>query len=218
MIPERMDVFKSVHKGLRKALFNLALQAGITDPDRPDEVSALSAQAKEVFHFLEHHARNEDRFLVPMMEARSLAPASRMRTDHAHLDAEVESLRRGLDGLGGLAGSPSRLHGFYLALNRFIARYLAHLNEEESEILPLLHAAFTDAELGEFSRQSVAATAPPDQAMMLGHMFPAMQAPELSAFFDNLRSKAPKEAVEYLEGIAKRVLGARSVAIMPVAD
>ena len=208
MSAERMDVFKSVHKGLRRALFNLALQAGIADPGRPEERAALTLQAREVFHFLEHHARNEDRFLAPMMEAKSPGSASRLKAEHADLGAELEDLLRSLDALE--AGAPSGLHGFYLAINRFIGRYLRHLDEEETRLLPLLHGAFTDQELAVFSEKSVSNTAPADQAMMLGHMFPAMQDLELRSFFETLRVKAPKEVVEYLEGLARRVLGGRA--------
>ena len=76
---ERPDVFKGVHKGLRKALFELAVQAGATDPVRADEVAALAAKAKEVFRFGEHHALNEDRFLEPEMAAKAMPEANRMR-------------------------------------------------------------------------------------------------------------------------------------------
>jgi|SRR5690606_39181514 len=212
---ERMDVFKSVHKGLRRALFNLALQAGTADPDKPEELAALAFQAREVFHFLEHHARNEDRFLAPMLETASPASASRLKAEHADLGAELESLLRDLENLE--KGAPPRLHAglhaFYLALNRFIGRYLHHLNEEETELLPFLHGGFTDGELAVFPEKSVSHTAPADQAMMLGHMFPAMQPRELRSFFETLRAKAPKEAVQYLEGLARRVLGPRAEVI-----
>lgn len=210
-VVERLDVFKSVHKGLRRALFNLALQAGIADPAQSGELAALKAQAREAFHFLEHHARNEDRFLVPLMETKSLAQASRMRAEHADLGAELKGLLGSLDALE--EGGPSGLHGFYLALNRFIGRYLSHLDEEETQMLPLLHGAFTDDELAVFSEKSVSHTPPADQAMMLGHMFPAMQSSELRTFFGILRAKAPREAVQRLEGLARRVLGKRAEVI-----
>ncbi len=189
---------------MRKPLYGLAVQAGTTDAERPEEVTSLVQQAGKVFHFLEHHARNEDRFLVPMMEAKSLEAAARLRSGHGELDAEVEALRKRLDNV---AGSPPRLHAFYLALNAFLARYLVHLHEEEDGLLPVLHARFTDAELGEFSRQSVAATSPEDQTLMLGHMFPAMQAREREAFLAGLRAKAPPAVVAHVEGIARRALG-----------
>jgi hypothetical protein len=136
------------------------------------------------------------------MEAKSLTAASRLRTDHADLEAEVECLRRSLDQPEG--GSSSKLHGFSLALNRFIGRYLHHIDDEEANLLPIPYDVFTDAELAIVSQQSVAATTPSDQAMMLGHMFPAMRALDLRTFFDNLRAKAPMEAVQYLEELARR--------------
>lgn len=198
---ERPDVFKGVHKGLRKALFDLAVQAGATDASRADEGAALAAKAKEVFHFVEHHAWNEDRFLEPMMAAKGMPEADRMRIDHERLEAEVSALA---EAAGRLGQTPQWFHGFYLSLNRFIAEYLVHLHEEETAILPALHARFTDAELADFSRQSVAATAPADQEMMLTYMFPAMNAGELRDFFAGLQGKAPAEMVAHLRGIAER--------------
>lgn len=206
-ITERIDVFHSVHKGLRKALYSLSLQAGITEAGQLEEMAALKSQALEVFHFLEHHARNEDRFLVPLMEAKSLVSAPDILAEHAELDAEVDRLRASLNHLD---NSPTLLRSFYLSLNRFIAKYLAHLDKEETDILPLLHEAFTDTELSAFSQQSVAATTPQDQAMMLGHMFPAMQTSELRGFFNTVRTKAPEAALRHLEAIAHRVLGPRA--------
>jgi hypothetical protein len=207
---KRLDVFTGVHKGLRNALFKLAVQAGATDAARSEEVGSLAAEAREVFHFLEHHAANEDRYLVPDMQAESMPEAARMLDGHGELDAELKTLQGASSRLG---GSPALLHGFYLALNRFISNYLHHLDEEERAFLPALHARFSDEDLAGFSRKSVASTAPKDQEMMLSHMFPAMNGAELKEFFDGIRGKAPAEAVAYLEAIAGRVLGGRAKAI-----
>lgn len=200
----RMDVFGGVHKGLRKALFDLALQAGSTDSSRTGEVESLVEKAGEAFHFLEHHSRNEDRFLVPEMEAKSMEEAALMRAEHAGLDAELATLR---ESLSGLAGSSGRLRDFYLDLNRFIAHYLVHIHEEESVILPAVHARFTDGELAVFPQKSIAATEPQDQERMLAQMFPAMNGGELGEFFAGLRENAPENVVRHVEGIAARVLG-----------
>lgn len=208
-VKERMDVFTSVHKGLRKALFGLALQAGSTDPGRGEEVARLEARAREVFHFVGHHALNEDRFLVPEMKAKGMAEAEAMEQDHGRLEAELENLGAAA---AWLPETPSMLPEFHLALNRFISAYLLHLDQEETRILPALHDRFSDPELASFSRQSVASTPPDDQAMMLSHMFPAMHAGELAAFFGGVRASAPAEAVAYLEDIGRRVLGDRALA------
>lgn len=208
---ERMDVFRSVHKGLRSALSALVVQAGRTDAFQAEEVEALSLKAGEAFHFVAHHALNEDRYLLPAMVAKAIPEADAMRKEHASLEAELEVLRR--DAVQ-LSQAPGRLHRFYLALSRFVSDYLAHLHQEETDILPVLHARFTDAELGEFPRQSVANTSPADQAMMLAYMFPAMDAAELKAFFAGVRGKVPAEMLAHLEGIARRTLGERADSIL----
>lgn len=207
----RLDVFKSVHKGLRSALSALLTQAGRTDGSQPAEVEALSRKAEEVFRFVGHHSLNEDRYLLPAMEAKMMPEAEAMRKDHAGLDGRMETLRRDASGLSRDSGG---LHRFYLALARFVSAYLAHLDQEETDILPVLHARFPDAELAEFPRLSVENTAPADQAMMLSWMFPAMTAAELRDFFAGVRGKAPAEMVVHLEEIARRVLGDRAASVL----
>ena len=142
---------------------------------------------------------------------KSLASASGLQAEHADLGRELGGLLQDVDHLEEC--TPSGPHKFYLALNRFISQYLHHLDEEETQLLPILHGAFTDEELAVFSGKSVANTTPLDQAMMLGHMFPAMQSSELRTFFETLRVKVPKEAVQYLEGLARRILGQRAEVI-----
>lgn len=235
---EKPDVFKDVHKGLRKALFDLAVQAGATDSGDAGERMALARAAEKVFRFLERHSHNEDAHLIPAMESKDLLRTGRMREDHRALDAGLASLRRDLAGLTELAavppaalsdggggpgkasgtpvpdrdpaGAAAALHDFYLRLNHFIARYLDHIAVEEREILPAVQAAFTAEELGEFSRKSVAGTPPQDQEMMLGLLFPAMNASEVRAFVAGVRAGAPPAVAARLEGIARLALGKRA--------
>jgi Hemerythrin HHE cation binding domain len=197
----RPDIFAHVHKGLRKALFELAALAGATDAQDGEGLARLTDKARDVFRFVEHHAFNEDRFLLPRMESKGMAEAQAMHQDHAALEATLRDL---VAMAGGLAQNPIHLRRFYLDLNRFIAQYVLHLDEEETYMLPLIHAHFTDAELAEFGREAVAATAPQDQAMMLAFMFPAMTQSEVNGFFENLRGKAPPEVMAHLQGIANK--------------
>lgn len=208
---DRPDVFKEVHKGLRNALFRLSLMAGSADAADPGNLERLCADARDTFRFLEHHARNEDDFLAPEMRAKGLAEAGHMAEGHRELESRIRALA---EAASALLRDPSGLHGFYLDLNRFISAYLGHMDEEEARILPLLHASFTDGELEEFPRRSVAATGPKDQSMMLAYMFPAMAPAELKGFFARVRGKAPREMVLHLEGIARRALGERAASIL----
>jgi Hemerythrin HHE cation binding domain len=197
----RPDIFANVHKGLRKALFDLAALAGATDTQDAEGLARLTDKARDVFRFAEHHAFNEDRFLIPRMESKGMPEAQVMQNDHQGLESLLHALGKAA---ASLAQNPGILRGFYLDLNRFIAQYLLHLDEEETHVLPSVHAHFTDAELGEFGREAVASTAPQDQAMMLAFMFPAMTQIEVNGFFENLRGKAPPEVMAHLQGIARK--------------
>lgn len=208
---DRVDVFMEVHKGIRNALFHLSLTAGSADATDPGDIERLCADARDTFRFLEHHARNEDNFLVPEMRAKGLPEAERMAEGHEELECRLRALA---EAASALPRDLSGLHGFYLDLNRFISAYLRHMDEEETRILPLLHLSLTDGELEEFPRRSVAATGPGDQSMMLAYMLPAMNRAELSGFFARVRGKAPRETILHLEGIARRVLGERGAAIL----
>ena len=199
--PTRPDPFAHVHKGLRKALFDLAVQAGSTDAQDAEGLSHLASRAHDVFRFTEHHAFNEDRFLLPRMEAKGMPEAQAMRADHQVLEHSLHALA---EAASLLAQEPHNLRRFYLDLNRFIGQYVLHLDEEEIRVLPSVHAHFTDAELAEFGREAVASTPPQDQAMMLAFMFPAMTQAEVNTFFANLRDKASPETIAHLQGIAQR--------------
>lgn len=199
--PLRPDPFAHVHKGLRKALFDLAVQAGATDAQDAEGLSRLASRARDVFRFTEHHAFNEDRFLLPRMKAKGMPEAQAMHADHQVLEHTLHGLA---EVASQLMQEPSNLRRFYLDLNRFIGQYVLHLDEEEMRVLPEIHAHFTDAELAEFGREAVASTPPQDQAMMLAFMFPAMTQEEVNAFFANLRGKASPEAMAHLQGIARQ--------------
>jgi len=202
----RPDIFTSVHKGLRKALLDLTAQAGITLWEDDSERRDFHLRFEEVFHFVAHHAANEDRYLIPEMRAKAMREASLMGSDHENLEKQAETLHDLAQGLG---ERPDRGHVFYLELSRFTADYFQHLLQEEQVFAPVIYAGFSDAELAEFSRQSVANTAPKDQAMMLGYMFPAMNASELRGFFSGMKGKVPEEAYAYLKGLAEKSLGPR---------
>ncbi len=201
---QRPDVFTHVHKGLRKALFELAAQTGATHALRPSEVENLRQKAGEVFHFLSHHAQNEDRFLLPEMEALGLTETATIRAEHGRLEGRIESLQKAL---ASLSGAQADLDHFYLDLSRFISEYLTHLDDEESRLLPRLLASMDDAQLSLFAQRSVASTAPHDQIMMLGYMFKAMHAGEIDAFFQKLRQNNPPPPAEFISRLESLAQG-----------
>lgn len=75
-----------------------------------------------------------------------------------------------------------------MAACAFTARYVAHVDQEERELEPLIRHVLTGEEAMEFGRRSVERTSPVDQRMMLGWVLPAMTRADAAAFLGRLPS------------------------------
>lgn len=123
--------------------------AGRMDFADESALRGFHQQCMAVVEMLRTHARVEvlfiDAFLVDPSGANDL------RCEHVELEAEMFALIRTLEGLddNGVAETRARGHSFYLALSRFVARYLFHMADEETRALPLLHRRVDDATLRE---------------------------------------------------------------------
>lgn len=172
--PLRSDLFTNVHKGIRRALFSACVDLGRSDGDFERE-HAARARLDEALHFVAHHGDNEDQLLLPLLRERAPEAFSRMTAAHAVLDQARTAL----------LVQPT-MSALYLATCAFTAQYLAHMDEEERVLEPLIREALANDELSEFGRRSVARTGPSDQRMMLQWMLPAMTSSDVAAFLARL--------------------------------
>jgi hypothetical protein len=171
------DIFRNVHKGIRKALFDACLALGRAEDDAELD-RAARALLGDALRFVAHHGENEDLLLLPLLEARAPAVAQAMSLAHRELETALHALEE--------ARSSAPAHGLYLASCAFAARYLEHMREEEQAHEPLIRAALAPDELAGFGQRSVARTAPLDQRLMLGFMLPAMRPADASSFLARL--------------------------------
>lgn len=84
----RIDLYSTVHKGLRAELCQVATLAGRTDFARAEEADAAALAARRLVGHLETHAALEDREVMPEL-ARG-APEL-----HAELESEHRATPRG---------------------------------------------------------------------------------------------------------------------------
>lgn len=171
------DIFRNVHKGIRKALFDACLALGRAEDDAELD-RAARALLGDALRFVAHHGENEDLLLLPLLEARAPAVAQAMSQAHRELEAALRALEE--------ARRSAPTYELYLASCAFAARYLEHMREEEQEHDARLRAALTAEELATFGPRSVARTAPHDQPMMLAFMLPAMRPVDAQAFLARL--------------------------------
>jgi hypothetical protein len=164
-----IDFYTKVHKGLRAALFALSARAATTDYEAADGLHALTRELREVLGKLSAH---EARFIHPLLQEKLGAAFD---DDHAALESAQEGLARDLAAVTQAQAGERRTGGllFYRALNRFIARYLGHLEREEA-VMPLLRDKCTDEELHGVLARFAASRSPAQATGDLAWMLPAL--------------------------------------------
>jgi hypothetical protein len=189
---DQPDIFTNVHRGIRKALFDLCLDLGRTEPADPEWPDVL-ARAHDVLHFVAHHGDNEDVLLLPGLRERAPEMAARIDEDHRRIEAALEALRGAHDG---------DAEALFLAYCSFTSLYLEHMRFEEIECASVIRARFSAEEIAAFGARSVARTSPEDQRTMLGYMFAAMPRGATGAFLAGAQAKMPPEAFARLRELA----------------
>lgn len=131
----RTDFYTFVHKRQRKILFDLSNE--VCDADFTDVavVSAIHLNLTQITNELRQHALNEETFVHPLL-ARKIPHAERLfEQEHKELKLHLSDLETNFSQLQDLTPhhKKSLEQGleFYRNLNRFIADYLMHINEEE---------------------------------------------------------------------------------------
>lgn len=172
----RVDLYRNVHLGQRYRLFALATELGAADAGDKESTASLAARCLAMTTELREHAEHEDAFIHPLLWQRAPEAAEILDREHEHLDRDLDAL----DVMArALADRPSEVdadatHHVYLALNRLISSYLAHLDAEERVAMPALKELYDDKELQAVHDAFVASRSPEEQALDLDRMLPAL--------------------------------------------
>jgi hypothetical protein len=145
----RVDLFSTIHKGVRALLFELSTEAARLDVNSTSAVDALVARVERVLGFLEEHSHTEDTHILP--ELRALAPslADELACDHRDLDAAQIEVALAAEAVALADLSQRNIAGPRLirAVNHLVALQLLHMNREETEVNATLWAGRSDADL-----------------------------------------------------------------------
>ena len=140
------DLFTLPHKALRAWVGATATALGGLDTTDLAAGTALIAQLRCVLTDLGEHGRHEDDFIVPVLDQHLPDLADRLRREHTALESSFATLS---SLIGEFEQSPSTaLHlNLYRELRGFEGRNLAHLDFEETVIMPALWRAVTADDL-----------------------------------------------------------------------
>lgn len=205
----RVDLYGSVHKGLRALLYRTGMLVARTDFGRADECAATAAALGELLGFLDEHAEHEDDAILP--ELARLAPGL-----HAELAAEhvrVHGMQADLAGLvARLEGASSaeraalgrRLHE---RMAHLTAAHLVHMDREEVQANRVLWAHLDDDALRALEGRIVGSIPGPRMQQWMELMLPAAHLSERAEMLAGMRAAMPAEVFDELTAPARRALG-----------
>ena len=199
---QNVDVYRNIHKGIRRELFTVTTTAAELDPSDECGRVGLSERIEGLVWLLGAHAHHEDRWFLGMTEEHAPQLAERIVTDHAMLDARIE----GIGKAAREAENRAELHEIYLELAGFTSTYLAHQDLEERDLQPILLDAVGPQVMFETEQALVASIAPEDMARTLAYMLPAMNLDDRGELLGGIRLGAPAEVFAGICALAGSVL------------
>jgi hypothetical protein len=205
MNPNRDDFFTLIHKGLRRELFAVTTMAGSTDWTDQTAVAAVGDRWCELHHLLEIHPAHEDEHFFPLLEGRAPDVLASVESQHHELDATLTKLG---EVIRGALTTPSEAGGLnvHRELSEFVGRYLLHLIDEETIVMPAIWQHCSDDEIGRARAAFLAAMPPDDASLSRAVMLPAMSPAERVQMFEIVRAAAPPPVFASMVEQAHQVL------------
>lgn len=155
----RENLFRPVHKGLRSMIFTLGLRLGTTDFSNVAESNEVAKQLKQdltnslsncILCLLQTHSTHEEKDFFSAIRPLDEEPVRMMTGEHAVILRRTYGVAKQCDELLGTADPLRRIElGDKLVAdaNDLFTYYLAHLNNEEAVLVPVMWEHFTDAQL-----------------------------------------------------------------------
>jgi iron-sulfur cluster repair protein YtfE (RIC family) len=140
------DLFTLPHKALRAWIGATATAVGGLDTTNLDDQRSLVGQFRLLLADLADHAQHEDDFIVPVLDRHVPHLAHRLRGEHVAIDTALVTLGSIVDELEQAPSPALQLHA-YRALRNFEGQNMAHLDFEETEIMPALWRAVAPDDL-----------------------------------------------------------------------
>jgi len=210
--PETLDLYREVHKGLRKALFSLCEHAGSLDPADDEARKSFVVRFAEVEKMLtQHHEHEDTAFMGDLIAAKAPDLIAEVEAGHEAIVDAVDTLRRAVISIGDGGGDADELYDLVAA---FVVDYLSHMAFEEHQVMPALAAASTFDELLAVQIGVRTTALPTDVAMFMRWALPAMNPDERTAMLGGMKANAPAEVFDIFWATAGEVLTTTELAVV----
>jgi hypothetical protein len=189
------DLYVKIHKGLRKALFDLALAAGKTDYNQSVEVKALQHQFEEVVEFLHRHSILEETHILPVLKSKAPDLALSDSRKYSRAESQLDILEYSLQVIQYSPDEKTTLgRRFYMDLCDFVATYLVYMQEEETVTTKALATMCMPNELENIYENMLNQSSTKERALILKYVLPSVDTPERENLIRGFSSAVPTEA------------------------
>ncbi len=168
----RVDLYSTVHRGLRLALSELMLRLGNADPEDARVRTELLDDLESVLYLMERHLEHEERHIHPLLVGPLAQHGQALTQEHEdHLEdiSQVRQVAQAWD----TDQSEAALDELYLRFSLLVGHNLAHMAHEEMIVNPALQGFYSDAELGVVHEHILAAIGSDEMRSFLRVMLPA---------------------------------------------
>jgi len=166
---------------------------------------AVAQSAGCILCIFSHHATDEEGAIFNHTEKVATALTASLIAEHHELTRRELELTRSAHRILEMV-SPEERVGAGARLNQeaneLFATYLAHMNREETELVPLMQQHFSDPEMVAMQGRIIGGM-PPERVMaILNYMLPSMNVEELSDFVGSVRRTAPAPVAKAVTDLA----------------
>lgn len=203
------DLFTPIHKGLRAMIYGLSTRLQKHDFS---DVEATRGLVRDLEHdfavarsagcvvcVLAHHASDEEAVIFPSASHLGNGLVASLVEEHHGLTRRELALGAAAHELLAMASPADRIAAgarLNRSANELFSAYLAHMNREDSELVPLMQAHLTDAQMAAMRGTIIGGLSPDRLFAILGWMLPSLNVHELSGLLTAMGKGAPPPVVQ----------------------
>ncbi|MCL9684905.1 haloalkane dehalogenase [Legionella maioricensis] len=203
----KFSFYTTIHKAIRKVLFDTCFMAGQTDFSDKNEAITFSEKFSGLMSLLNNHALHEETYIHPLLDEKEIFTS--VDEEHAQLEEELQRLEQMLR-IACENEDQSVCYElgnhFYLAFNEFVHRYLHHLFEEETKIMPALREAYPLSTLLSVMDKFKKSQSAEEVIQSMGLIFAAINMKEALFMLNSIRQSAPQEVFAKIHALLKQVM------------
>lgn len=212
----REDLFTPIHKGIRSMIYELGTKLqklDFTDLQATESIvkqlehNLQSANSTCIVCMLHEHAGHEEESIFPQIAPHDSKVVDTLIQAHVEITKQVLEISKVADELLQRKDNDQRMElGTKLnaMVNNLFAYYLAHLNNEETTILPLTWKYLTDDQMRAIRAKIQMATPPERYAEWIRWILSSLNADELVGMLSGMKLSAPPQVLEKTMHLAEQ--------------